>query len=58
MLALVLVLRIGLDTELGWVQTLFARQRYQKEQKTVRKARAAMIGAGMLSSFIKKNTNA
>ena len=31
MVAVVLVLRILLDTELPWVTTFFARMRYQKE---------------------------
>lgn len=56
MLALVLVLRMLLDTELPWVQILFARQRWQKEQKAIRKARVSMIGAGLLQGFIKKQT--
>lgn len=56
MLALVIVLRMLLDTELPWVQILFARQRWQREQKAIRKARVSMIGAGLLQGFIKKQT--
>lgn len=48
MLALVLVLRIALDTELPWVNIFFARKRYQREQKNIAKARATLIGAGVL----------
>ena len=56
MLGFVIVLRIALDSDPQWVTIFFARQRFQREQKALSKLKAQKIGAGMLQSFIKKQT--
>ena len=50
--ALIIVVRLVFDKTPNWVNTFFARQRYQKEAKAIAKLKAQKIGQAIFRTFM------